>query len=239
MSGQGVGSGTPTLPQQKFYFALQLGVLMASLTAFRLSFVWSALLYGGVVTIGVWTHLRYLCISASSILLEMHFTLLPLIIILSAYLLASFIQEQLARRTFLANHQLEEERNDERRQREQTEGKLHVLGQAIGGIVHDLGNPLTAVRTGAGTLKMFIDSGDTDKETLQEFTDIIDDGAQMLDYLRLSLIEQTRVLEGRPIPVDPKPASLRRIIEAGARFQKPRFVSGHQISIVGDDRAVR
>ena len=45
----------------------------------------------------------------------------------------------------------QEERNDERRQREQTEGQLRVLAQAIGGIVHDLGNPLTSVQMGAET----------------------------------------------------------------------------------------
>ncbi|MBV9469877.1 MAG: HAMP domain-containing histidine kinase, partial [Abitibacteriaceae bacterium] len=116
-----------------------------------------------------------------------------------------------------------------------SENMLQVLSQAIGGIVHDLGNPLTSVRTGAQTLDLFIEDGDTDKETLKEFTSIITDGAQMLDYLRLSLMEQTRVLEGKPLPLDCKNISLRHIIEAGARYQKPKFASGRKVSVIGED----
>jgi signal transduction histidine kinase len=237
MRMQGVGLDPPTIAQQKFYFIVQFAVLIVSLATLRLHFPWAALLYGGVATIGLWAFLTGLP-RGPQIFLDVRFALLPGLLMVCVVLLAALTQEQLARRAFLANHQLEEERNDEKHRREQTEGKLHVLAQAIGGIVHDLGNPLTAVQTGVGTLKMFVESGDTDQETLQEFADIINDGAQMLDYLRLSLIEQTRVLEGKPIPVELTPTSLRRIIEAGARFQKPRFVSGHQISIIGDDRSV-
>lgn len=143
-----------------------------------------------------------------------------------------------ARQAFLANYLLDQERAGERRKRERTEAMLQVLGQAIGGIVHDLGNPLTAVESGAETLALFIEDGDADKETLKEFTAIIVDGAQMLNYLRLSLLEQSRVLEGKPIPVTLRPTSIRHILEAGARYQKPRLASGRKVSLVGDDAEV-
>lgn len=143
-----------------------------------------------------------------------------------------------ARRYFLANYFLDQERVGERRKRERTEAMLQVLGQAIGGIVHDLGNPLTAVESGAETLALFIEDGDTDKETLKEFTEIITDGAQMLNYLRLSLLEQSRVLEGKPIPVKLQPTSIRHILVAGARYQKPKFAAGRQISLADDDTEV-
>jgi signal transduction histidine kinase len=145
-------------------------------------------------------------------------------------LLAAFVEERLARNAFLANHLLEEERNDERHKREQTEGKLHVLGQAIGGIVHDLGNPLTMVQMGASSLDTFLDE-DVDKETLKEFTDSINSSAQMLNYLRLSLIEQTRALEGKPTPVDLKPVSLLPIVEAGVHFQKPYILGKRTVNL--------
>jgi two-component system phosphate regulon sensor histidine kinase PhoR len=135
----------------------------------------------------------------------------------------------------MGRYMLVKERDDERRQREQTEKMLHVLSQAIGGIVHDLGNPLTAVQSGAETLRDFVESGDADKELVLEFTEIITDGAQMLNYLRLSLMEQTRVLEGKPIPVERKKVLLRPIIEAGARYQKPKFSSGRAVVLKGDE----
>ena len=69
-----------------------------------------------------------------------------------------------------------------------------MLAQAIGGIVHDLGNPLTVVQMSADFLGMD-GAHSPDVEAIQE-------AAQMLNALRLSLIEQTRVLEGKAIPVD-------------------------------------
>lgn len=48
-------------------------------------------------------------------------------------------------------------------------------------------------------------------------------------------MEQTRVIEGKPIPVERKPTSLRRMIEAGIRYQKPRFARGRQVVIDGED----
>ncbi len=115
------------------------------------------------------------------------------------------IQERLQRETFLANHLLAEERADERRKRERTEAMLGVLGQAIGGIVHDLGNPLTSVQTGAETLRSVMEEETRNRALEGEMLDIVTDGAQMLEYLRLSLLEQTQVLEGKPIPIERGP----------------------------------
>ena len=144
-------------------------------------------------------------------------------------------RERFERDEFLDKFLLAQERNEERSKREQTEKMLHVLSQAIGSIVHDLGNPLTSVQTGAETLLAFVESGDADKEMVQEFAEIITDGAQMLNHLRLSLMEQTRVLEGKPIPITLRSTSIRSVIEAGARYQKPKFSSGRQVNLRGDD----
>ncbi|HEX8464842.1 MAG TPA: hypothetical protein VF627_09525, partial [Abditibacterium sp.] len=137
--------------------------------------------------------------------------------LMSITLLLTRKHERYERSEFWAKHVLAQERNDERHKREQTEQMLHVLSQAIGGIVHDLGNPLTAVQSGAETLLMFVKDGDPDRETVQEFAEIISDGAQMLNYLRLSLMEQTRVLEGKPVPIEPKPTSLLHMVRAGTQ----------------------
>ncbi len=138
-----------------------------------------------------------------------------------------------ARNAFLSHYLLEQERMGEQRKRERTEGMLQILSQAIGGVVHDLGNPLAAVQTGAQTMEMFLDGGDVDPETLKEFAHIITEGAEMLNHLRLSLMEQTRVLEGKPIPVDLKPVSVRHILETGVHYQKPRFANNRKIVMSG------
>ena len=143
--------------------------------------------------------------------------------------------ELYARRAFVANYLLEKERVGEQRKREKTEAMLQILGQAIGGVVHDLGNPLATMQMGAQTLEMFLDSGETDRDTLKEFTEIITTGAEMLNHLRLSLMEQTRVLEGKPIPVDLKSVPVRQLVEAGIHYQKPRFAEGRKIVQDGDD----
>ena len=143
----------------------------------------------------------------------------------------------MSRRAWWANHQLETERDDERRARQQTESNLHVLSQAIGGIVHDLGNPLTTVQMGASTLNLVMENG-ADAETMGELTAMINDGSQMLNFLRLSLIEQTRVLEGTPIPVELKPTSARATVERGARFQKPAIAAGRAIAIECPDAQI-
>jgi len=154
---------------------------------------------------------------------------------LAALMFNSFVQERSARGEFLANFLLDQERQEERRKRERTEAMLKVLSQATGGIVHDLGNPLTSVQTGVGTLKTFLDDGCTDPVMLGELIDIAQDGTEMLNFLRLSLMEEVRVLEGRPIPVDLQRTSLRPIIEAGERYQKVRFASGREVNLVGED----
>ena len=151
---------------------------------------------------------------------------------------ACYFLEFNARHAFAAHYLLEKERNDEQRKRERTEGMLQILSQAIGGVVHDLGNPLVSVQTGAQTLEMLLEDGVTDPETLKEFAHIITDGAEMLNHLRLSLMEQTRVLEGKPIPVELKPIAVRHLVEAGVHYQKPRFINGRKIVLNGEDMNV-
>lgn len=143
--------------------------------------------------------------------------------------------ELYARRNFISNYLLDQERVGERRARERTEDKLQILSQAIGGVIHDLGTPLTVVQGGAQTLELFIESGDTTSDDFNECFALIISGTQMLDYLRLSLMEQTRVLEDKPIPLQRALTSIRDIIEAGARYQKPRFSRGHKMSLDGED----
>ncbi len=245
LSGPPVGGGSPHPPPSgegllrppssvpmRFSFILQMSVLMVTLSTLRLQFRWAALLQGGVLTIGLWSFGTNLPPDAD-VLRDLHFILIPALVLLLALLLAAFTQEQLARGAFYASHLLAEERDDERRAREQTQGQLRVLAQAIGGIVHDLGNPLTVVQMGADLVEMQADSGDA--AAIRETNGAVRDGAQMLGALRLSLIEQTRVLEGKPIPVNLWAEPLRPIVEAGARFQSPRFAGGRRISLVGED----
>lgn len=132
----------PPASQRKFFFALQVAVLMVTLSTLRLQYWWTALLQIGVLMIAGWSFRTNL---PQDPLRDLHFIVLPAAVLLLALLLAAFTQEQLARVVFYASHLLAEERNDERRQREQIQGQLRVLAQAIGTIVHDLGNPLTVV----------------------------------------------------------------------------------------------
>ena len=148
---------------------------------------------------------------------------------------ACYSLELYARQTFVANYLLALERDEQRRKREQTESMLTVLSQAIGVIVHDLGTPLTSVQLGADTLELSIEKGKSDRETLHRITGFIKSGSQMLNFLRLSLMEQLRVLEGKPVPIERQCASLREIIEAGIRYQKSRFSSGREIVVAGGD----
>lgn len=233
---QGGGPRPPSSVPQRFSFALQMVVLMVMLSTLRLPFRWAALLQGGVLAVGLWDFGTNLPPDAN-VRMDLHFILLPAFVLLLALLLAAFTQEQLARIAFYAGYLLEEERNDERRQREQTAGQLRVLAQAIGGIVHDLGNPLTSVQVGAEVLAGMSDSGDA--EAIRKMTGAVLEGAQMLAALRLSLMEQTRVLEGKPIPVDLRLEPLRPILEAGARFQSGRLTGGRTVSLEGEDLEVR
>ena len=136
-----------------------------------------------------------------------------------------------ARRTFVATYLLSLERDEQKRKREQTESMLEILSQAIGVIVHDLGTPLTSVQLGADTLELSIEKGRNDRETLHRITGFIKSGSQMLNFLRLSLMEQLRVLEGQPVPITRELTSLRANIQEGIRYQKPRFSSGRQIML--------
>jgi signal transduction histidine kinase len=217
------------------FFTQRVIVLMICLAAFRLQFRWSLLLQAGVVTIGVWALAAHLSSNYIGAPYEVWRFLQTTLLVLFVVQVISFIQERLFRHAFLAHHRLSISEAEEHRRRVRSERMLHVLGQAIGGIVHDLGNPLTAVQTGAETLRHFVREKQTDPEILEEFAEIITDGARMLNYLRLSLIEQARVLEGKPTPVELKPVSLRPIIEAGARYQKPRLVGNREIVIEGDE----
>ncbi len=212
-----------------------MSVLMVTLSTLRLQFRWAALLQGGVLTIGLWSFGTNLPPDAD-VLRDLHFILLPALVLLLALLMAAFTQEQLAQSAFYASHLLAEERDEERREREQTQGQLRVRAQAIGGIVHDLGNPLTVVQMGADLVEMQADWGDA--AAILETNGAVRDGAQMLAALRLSLIEQTRVLEGKPIPVHLWAEPLRPIVESGTRFQTPRFASDRRISLIGEDLEV-
>lgn len=138
-----------------------------------------------------------------------------------------------ARSAFVANHLLEQERQGEQRKRERTEAMLQVLSQAIGGVVHDLGNPLTSVQSGVQTLELLLEQRPLDLEMIGEIVELIGGGAQMLGALRLSLMEQTRVLEGRPTPVDLHPTSVRPMLETSARHQNPRYQSGRAVTVRG------
>lgn len=148
---------------------------------------------------------------------------------------ACYALELSARHTFIANYLLAIERDNEQRKREQSESMLHVLSQAIGVIVHDLGTPLTSIQLGADTLEMSMGKGEDDKETSHRIIGYIKSGSQMLNYLRLSLMEQLRVLEGKPIPLDLRIVSLKSIIESGVRYQKSRFTSGRGIIVADID----
>jgi len=140
-----------------------------------------------------------------------------------------------ARRAFVSSYLLEQERAGEQRGRERTEGMLLVLSQAIGGVVHDLGNPLTAVQAGAQTLDLYLDNGLNSTVELKELTAIINNGAAMLNHLRVSLMEQTRVLQGKPIPIDPVRTDIRSLVEAGVSFQKPEHRLTRSMTIQGEN----
>ena len=214
------------------FFTLQTCVLMVSVATFRLNFLWALPLQLGIVAIGVGEiATREGGDAAHHVARFSQATLL----VLFAVLLAAYVQESLARRAFLANHLLDRARGDEQGRRERSEATLRSLGQAIGGIVHDLGNPLTTVQLGASTLRDLAGQGRVEPRHVETFARHIEDGAQMLSFLRLSLIEQTRVLEGRPTPVERTTVPLRRIVEAGVRYQRPADAFRRSVTVEGDD----
>ena len=141
------------------FFGQQVCLLMVCLTVLRLRFRWALALEAGVCAVGVWAFLALL--SPGPVIADVLSNFLrPVVAIFAAVLLAALVNEQLATRAFVAEHLLAEERDDERRRREQTESNLRVLARAIGGIVHDLGSPLTVVQLGADLLGGLADSGD-------------------------------------------------------------------------------
>ncbi len=157
---------------------------------------------------------------------------------LAALIFVTYARERSVRGEFLANHRLALLHAAEREKRERTEGMLSVLNQAVGSIVHDLGNPLTSVQAGAETLRVLLEDPEPEPEMQREMLGIVSEGAQMLDYLRVSLLEQTRALEGKPIPLELGMASMRRLVDAGIHFQKPKFSSDRRVSVPEGDLEV-
>jgi signal transduction histidine kinase len=157
------------------------------------------------------------------------------LIAMSLPLFLTYRNEHDQRSKFAEQLLLTQERRLEHQKLEQTEKMLHVLSQAIGSIAHDLGNPLTIVHVSAETLNYLTKEDSLDKETALEFLEMITDGSQMLNYLRLSLMEQTRVLEGKPVLVELRTTDVRHLVSAGARYQQPKFSTGRQIALEGED----
>ncbi|RYX80727.1 HAMP domain-containing histidine kinase [bacterium] len=226
----------PTIAQQKFYFVLQFVVLLVPLAMLRLQFKWSVLLYVGVFALAFWSFAQGFP-PAGDDFFDIHHAFIPALLALSSLLLTAFLQERVTRVAFWNAYELEQERNIERRKREQTEDKFKVLSQAIGSIVHDLGNPLAAVSLGSQTLEYFLNEEMPDRPMIENLNRTIGEGARLLDFLRLSLIEQTRVLEGKPSRVDPQPVALRSMVESGVRLQKP-YILGKREVLVQDGNAL-
>ncbi|MBI5832225.1 MAG: HAMP domain-containing histidine kinase [Armatimonadetes bacterium] len=227
------------MPPELLFYSLQVCLVMLGFAAFRLQFLWTLGLEAGIVLLGGTVCWVWLLTGADNKLVHLSRFLQPTLLVLCVIALMAFAQEHLARRAWRANYLLDQERNDERRRREQTETSLRILNQAIGGIVHDLGNPLVAVQTGSQTLRLLLSAEQPNIAAIAELADAIGEGGQMLDYLRVSLIEQSRVLAGASVPVERAPTSLRRIVEAGLRFQKPRYASKRVTSVSGEDLDVR
>ena len=224
----------PNEPGYSFYYAGLMLIPLISYSFSRMRF-WSA-------TLANWTVVVIYVVSAvfSQSILQIpqgKTTFLNSIFFIVAANVAGmgacYSLELYARRTFVANYLLALERDEQKRKREQTESMLSILSQAIGIIVHDLGTPLTSVQLGADTLELSIERGRDDRETLHRITGFIKSGSQMLNFLRLSLMEQLRVLEGKPVPIERELVSLRENISEGIRYQKPRFSSGREI-VLGD-----
>ena len=216
------------------FFVVQTSVLMVGLATLRLTFRPALLLQCGVVAAGLGIALWVLPPDGNAVNTCARF-LEPVFLVLLAVLLAAWVQEQLARRSFEANRQLAVLQSLEHEKRVESEKTLHILNSAIGGIVHDLGNPLTSVQSGAELVDRLLRDEQQDLETLLEVNDMVQRGAKMLNFLRLSLIEQSRVLEGKPVPVELRPVSIRAIVEAGVSFQKARFAYGHSLSLEEGD----
>ena len=211
-------------------FMVQTCVLMVTLAALRLQWKPALVLQSGVALAGLLVQEFVLPPDMNAANGAVRFVQ-PVLLVWLGVLLAAFVQEQLARRAFEANRELALLQAQERQKRVETEKTLHVLNGAIGGVVHDLGNPLTSVQTGSELLGTLLSDPNSDPAMLLELNEMVLRGAQMLNFLRLSLIEQSRVLEGQSVPVELQPVSVRAVAEMGASFQKPRFSHGHDLTM--------
>lgn len=226
------------MPPELLFYALEACLFMVCCAVFRLLFKWSLALQVGVLLIGGAVDWHWLLRGTRSGVIELLRYAQPTLLVVTALGLMAYVQDRLARRAFYANYLLNQARDHERRRRENAEATLQVLNRAIGGVVHDLGNPLASVMAGSKTLLLALESDAADPRMIKELAEAVREGGQMLDYLRLSLIEETRVLAGQPVPLERAEAPLRRIVEAGVRYQKPRYAHRRVTSIVGEDLAL-
>lgn len=225
-------------PGGQLFYTVHLCILMVSFAVLRPQFFWALALESGILLIGLIFFITRLApvLENGGILIAVSRLLQPTLLVLFGVLLAAFVQDHQARSAFTANRHLDQLRDLEHRKLLETENMLHVLNGAIGSIVHDLGNPLTLVQSSASTLAHLTQKRGTTDELQDELTRMISDGAEMLDFLRLSLIEQTRVLEGMPQPVEPAPTTIRTVVGAGARYQKAGL--GQKVVIEGEDHPI-
>ncbi len=226
----------PSEPGYSFYYAGLMLIPLISYSFARMRF-WSALAANWTVVLvyiasAVWSQNILQVPQGKTTFINSVFFILAANV---AGMGACYSLELYARRTFVANHLLQLERDEQRRKREQTESMLSVLSQAIGVIVHDLGTPLTSIQLGAETLELSIERGRDDRENLHRITGYIKNGSQLLNFLRLSLMEQLRVTEGKSVPIERELVSLRENVQEGVRYQKPRFSSGRPITIADGD----
>ena len=232
------GGGEPPAPSsvpRRFAFILQMSVLMVTLSTLRLPFRAAALLQGGVFVIGLWDFGGDLPLDAN-VSRDLQFILLPAILLLLALLLAAFTQESFGAERLLCGPPA---------------GRRSATGSGASGSRREQiararpghrrhrprpGQPADDGTGGGGTPQRWLDSGDV--AAIRKMNGAVLEGAQMLGVLRLSLMEQTRALEGKPVPVDLRVEPLRPLVETGVRFQNRRATYGREIVMDGADREV-
>lgn len=213
------------------WFSASTMMFMVTLSAIRLNYRYAATMYTVLsVNCGIICYVLY---NAPVGLILDRFSL-GIIIEWFVLIYLSYTHERLHREAFLARQDLAAREAAERARRQETETLLHVLSHAIGGIVHDLGNPLTLVQSGLEVLELVISKGDPKPAQLSQVLSGVHSGARMLNYLRISLIEQTRILEGKPIPVSLKPVMIGALVEAGVRYQKPTASNQRRVIFEGE-----
>lgn len=222
----------------------QMRLLMVCFAGLRLHWKWAFALQASVLMGGTLAF----SLAHSSALEDIARFLQVTWAVMVAATLAAWIEEQWARMAFQANQQLERmnrdlagERDQERSKREHSEKTLRVLSQAVGGIAHDLGSPLATIQMGGGMLDVALEEKGADYASLRHLTEAIECGTQMLDCLRLSLIEQTRALEGKPTPLYLCPVSLLGSLQRGASFgslrhPRPVVLPTQDIQICADEK---